>query len=166
MKKVFKKVGYLRAIFIMFPIGVMLIVFGIKGFNTKLDKLDKRIGVITHIKYSDKTAFIKLNKANFYYETSIDYRVETIRKKLNIGDKVQIYKRKGESKFIQGLYKSGNVLIEYNPPYKAAITTILIGIILLIITVLYIIKSPYHLWGGDKEKMTDFLDPWKKYKEK
>jgi hypothetical protein len=79
---------------------------------------------------------------------------------------VQIYKRKGESKFIQGLYKNGNVLMEYNPPYKAAITTILIGIIFLIITVLYIIKSPYHLWGGDKEKMTEFLDPWGKYKEK
>jgi hypothetical protein len=79
MKKVFKKVGYLRAIFIMFPISVMLIVFGVKGFNTKLEKLDKRIGVITHIKYSDNTAFIKLNTANFYYETSIDYRVETIR---------------------------------------------------------------------------------------
>lgn len=157
-KSLFKKVGYLRAIFIMLPVSLFFIVFGVKGIITKLDKLDKRIGIITNIKYSDNTVFIKLNSVNFYYETSVDYRVDIIKQNLNIGDKIVVYKRKGKSKFIQRLDKNGSVLIEYNPPYKAAITILFIGVIFLIITVSYIIKSPHHLWGGDKDKMNKFFD--------
>lgn len=146
-KKLFKKVGYLRAIIVMLPLSIFLIVAGFKGINTKLNELDMKVGIIENIKYSNNTAYIKLKSEKFYYETSITQKVYIIKNQINIGDKITLYKSKGRSNLIKRIDKNNIILFDYKSFNFGALIIFIIGIVTLLITLLYVLKSSHHLIG-------------------
>jgi uncharacterized protein (UPF0333 family) len=109
---------------------------------------------------------LKLDNEPNYYHTGIPERIKIIEENINVGDKVTIYRIKDNNGlcYIEKLTKGGKTLIEFNNALLIPFISLLFGIIIVAAGIVYLIQNFSDLFGGDKEKMEDFIYPWKKYK--
>ena len=156
---------YIYAVLLVLPFGIVMFSFGIKNLLVTVDKLEKRTGKIQELTISSSKVTLKLNNSYIIYETSIPERVDILSRELKKGNIITIYKIEGKSNFIERIDKSSKILIEFEKVYFVSGIISVIGLIILVSSIIYLIKELPDLFGGDKGKMDDFLDPWKKYKK-
>jgi|GEM_PF-2174923 hypothetical protein len=157
---------YIYAILSGIPIGLILLVFGIRGISLDEGNLYKRTGVVKELKEKEGLVFLKLNNEYEYYHTGIPERVEIINENIQIGDKVTVYRIKNNEGlyFIEKLVKNNAVLIEFNKAPLVPFISLLLGSLIIIAGIIYLAQNFSDLFGGNKEKMEDFIDPWRKNK--
>lgn len=157
---------YIYAALLVLPLGIVMFLFGIKNLLLTVDKLEKRTGIVKELNITAQKVTLKLSNSTFIYETSIPEHVKILSKDINKGDTITVYKIKGKSEYIERVDKKNKVLFEFEKVYFIPGIIMIIGLVILVSSIIYLIKELSDFWGGDKEKMNDFLDPWKKYKER
>jgi hypothetical protein len=158
---------YIYAILSALPISLMMLWFGYDGIMLTEDKLDKKTGIIEELIIEAEYSELKLKSISTRYNTSIPDHVSKISKELKKGDLITIYKIRGSNNmdFIEKLVKDGKVLIEFDKAPLVPWISFVLGLMLLISVIIYLYQNFSDLFGGDKEKMEDFLDPWRKDKK-
>lgn len=158
---------YLYAILSGIPIGLILLFFGINGVSLDENDLHKKTGIVKELRLKDNVVYLKLNNEPSYYHTAIPVQVRIIEEKINTGDKVTVYKIKDNSGicYIEKLTKNGETLIEFKNALLVPVISLILGIIIVAAGIVYLIRNFSDLFGGDKEKMEDIIDPWSKYKD-
>ena len=157
---------YIYAILSALPIGIFLMFFGIKGVSITESKLHKSTGYVKVMSTKGISLVIKLNNSTINFNTAIPEHVELIKENIRIGDKITIYRINGkhELNYIEKLVKDGEVLIEFKKALLVPLISLFLGLIILIAAIVYLIQNPSDFFGGDKNKMEDFVDPWRKNK--
>ncbi len=157
---------YLYAILLGIPIGLILLFFGINGISLDETELHKKTGIVKELRLKDGVVYLKLNNEPSYFHTAIPEQVRIIEENINTGDKVTIYKIKDNSGlcYIEKLTKNGETLIEFKNALLVPVVSLLLGVVIIIAGIVYLIQNFSDLFGGDKEKTKDFIDPWRKYK--
>jgi hypothetical protein len=158
----FDKTRYLRAIFILLPIGIILTRFGIDGLTTTVEDLNKVKGVVSKYKidykYYDycecdrRTLFVYISEKNKPFITTITENIKILDSFLNKGDSIEIWTwdklRKNEIKQVK---LNGKLVLQYEKLIGINLIFLVIGLGLTVLCVFYIIKSPEDLFGKKKK---------------
>jgi hypothetical protein len=160
-KRIFAISRLLKGVFVLVPVSLALIYYGFLGLPFTLEKNN---GYIEKMYSSNNTFYVRLNSVDIF-QTSEKEKINILKKNLKIGQEICLYSRKGKIKIIDEVEINDKIILEYKISIFDALI-LFIGICLLTLVIYYLFKSPEDLWGEDKGEMDDFLDPWKKYKEK
>ncbi len=159
---IFDITRYLRAIFVLLPVGILLIYWGLEGLKKSVDDLPYSNGTVENFhtgkmyfkncKCRVKTFFIYINEDEKPYVTSITEHIELLTKNINLGDSVEIWTwEKYDDNQIEQIKIHGEVIIPYNKTIGLYLGFLVIGISLTALCLFYIIKSPEDLLGKKKD---------------
>lgn len=154
---VFDKTRYLRALFILLPIGIAFTYWGIEGITKDVDDLPQIKGSISDIKEESlfyetcdcykNTLLIYLQGHKLPFKTKIVKNIEILKPILTKGQNVEIWIwDKTNDNRIEQLKINGEMIIPYNRTLVLYLGFLLIGLVLLLLCVFYIIKSPEDLF--------------------
>ena len=170
-----QKTRYLRALSRTLPFGVLSLVFGL-FFLFKAPQIDDFI----YLKECVKDVETKM-----YFNPKTKTRVEALflsigREKMDVFTQVSRHKKKileilpsnhefelwidDEGRIRQAKH-NGIILFKYKRFNILIFIYTIFGALCVIVSLIYLIKSPEELYGGDKEKAKGFWDPWNKYKQ-
>ena len=166
MNRLVNTTRYIYAILSGIPIGIVLFFFGINGVTLNESDLHKLTGIVNELKQEDNIIFLKLNNESNYYHTGIPERVEVILDNINLGDKITIYRIKNNDGlfYIEKLTKGDETIIAFNKALLIPFISLVLGVIIITVGIVYLVRNFSDLFGGNKEKMEHFLDPWRKNK--
>jgi hypothetical protein len=150
---IFKKTGYLRALFVGLPFGVVSLFGGIVQFNNipeSVENLELQTGNIIDYgmtEYYDKGVdvhrdvyFFEIDSLGEFYSDLNDHTelLKSIEKEwINSYAEIWI---KENNPYIKQLRIDNNLIIEYKPPYWMAWTFTLIGILFTTMSIFYLIR--------------------------
>lgn len=159
---------YLTALLRMLPFGLLALYYGIQGlaFKTKADNLHKVYGEIifsgTKRMFSkqsnrQKEAYV-IQISDNYYDTTECYTFVTVdREKLKVlagikNDYIAVWCDPEIDNLIEQVEYKNQLIVEYTGHKILYLFFVLLGGVYTIITLLYLIKYPEHLYKGDKGK--------------
>jgi len=168
-----QKSRYLRALFSTLPFGVLALVFSFKSFiNTpKVNDLNYVKSMVIDYKL-DKFRFENLGNTTEAVYFSVEKYDKTLftyigsykRRLLLIEPKHKViefwFAKNGE---ILQAKLNGSFVFEYQRIGYLMLGFALFGAFCVVVSLIYLIKSPEELYGGNKEKAKGFWDPWNKY---
>ncbi|WP_461633071.1 hypothetical protein [Labilibaculum euxinus] len=157
---IFKKSGYLRALFVGLPFGIGSLIVGIPLFEEipKIpDELELHSGVLNSFgetTYYDEGIDLEMNL--FYVKIDTDSYYAGRRKerellepyKYEIGDSIKIWTNQNDV-YIKQLIVNNQILMVYKPPYWRAWFFTLAGILFTVMSVFYLIKYNADYFGED-----------------
>lgn len=159
---IFDRTSYFRALFVLLPFGITGLYFGISGLIEKESNLDKYEGIVSYVhsgylysKLTDgftKAYQIRIEEIDEIFRTHITKHMEILEPSLSAGDRITLWTR-DDSLGIVKLQRNEELLIPFNSTTCMDLLILLIGIVFTSLSIIYIIKHPEDLWGGDKEKM-------------
>ena len=151
----FDRTRYIRALIVLLPLGITLLVLGIKytmNNPSSQDKLNKHKGVINNIT-SEQIYFenckcyleeitVHFNRNKF--KTREKEKIKIFRKFISIGDEVILgFDREN---YIQYLKKDNNILIVYKKSYVYSYFFIVLGFLLSSLSLYYLLKHRKDLF--------------------
>jgi hypothetical protein len=166
---IINKIQYLKAFFRMLPLGLISLYVGINGFinETKLSRFNKITGKIIYCNtkriYSkisrtrDDAFVIQVVDNNFDTITCHTF-VTTFRRKLRnlegfSGRKISIWYDTELENSIKQIEYNQQLLIKYSAPILVHFFFTLLGGVYTILTIMYLVKYPEHLFGSNKKKI-------------
>jgi len=159
---IFDRTSYLRALFVLLPFGIVFLFFGIRGLAERETDLVQYNGVINNvylgIRYNEnideymEAIHIEIVDNESIFRTYIAKHIERLKHSINKGDTVTLWTRSQNYRIVK-LQRGEELLIPFNSTTWMDLFILLIGIVFTLLSVVYIIKHPEDLWGGDKEKM-------------
>lgn len=157
------KYRYIQAILIGLPMGFLALFYGTQSFyreiNDTLKNYKESTGIITQLKdtllfdtendsYYDVTK-IALDNTTFF--TRITTKRSQIKSRLNLYDTITIYFEEEDINEIKAIYSEYSFIVPFKKSYWVGIFFILWGLFWTIISILYVIKHPEDLKGGNKK---------------
>ncbi len=156
------KSGYLTALFRLLPFGVLALYYGIQGlvYKTSTDSLYKIHGEViyagTKTIQSKRTSTYKdafvIEVSDNRYDTIECYTFVTVdRKALQVlegvkGGEIMIWVDPESDNLIEQVKYNGRLIIEFNGAYYVYLFFVTIGIVYTVITLIYLISYPEHLF--------------------
>ena len=166
-EKFFNRTSFLRAIFVILPIGIYCLYSGVNGLFTTEEDLNKYTGIIKDIYIGEtydevieeynKAFQIKLKNNKKNLKTFVGNHIDTLKNTINKGDKVVIWTN-SDNLEIRQLKRNQKAIIKYDRAIFVYVLFLIIGLIFTTIAIGYLINHPEDLWGGDKEKMKQWID--------
>lgn len=157
---IFDKTRYLRALFILLPLGIGFSYFGIDGLARNVNDLPYNQGIISNLKlgakYSDicdcklETFFIYINNVSYPFTTTITTDIQKLQKNLKIGDHIEVWTWKTDDAHIEQVKINGEIIVSYDKTVGLYLGLLTVGLSLIVLCVFYIIKSPEDLFGKKK----------------
>ncbi len=155
---IFNKTRYLRSIFILIPVGIMLLYFGYEGVTKKIEDFPYHKGVVQDYKLGQKyfkdcecrtkTFFIYIKQKDFPYITTIQNHIEILKSNINESDSIEIWTwDKTNYNEIEQVKLNGKLIIPYKKTIGLYVAFLIIGIGLLILCVFYILNSSEDFFG-------------------
>lgn len=165
----FDKTRYVRALFLLVPLGLSFIYFSSKSLLTDISDLPKVFGIIeniahteTYFKFQNRsflspTISVKLADNPETYITAITKHINIIDSVLVKGDIITIWiKTDREKNEIVQIQKEGKVIIPYDKGFAVSWGFLVAGIIISFIAIGYLIKYPEDIMGK-KENIKESL---------
>ncbi len=162
------KAQYLTALLRMLPFGLLALYYGIQGLavKTKVDSLHKVSGEIiysgTKSIYSkqsnrQKEAFVIQINDNYYDTTECHTFVTVDRDKLQVlegikGDYITVWCDPEIDNLIEQVEYKNQLIVEYTGHKFLYLFFVLLGGLYTVVTLLYLIKYPEHLFKGKRGK--------------
>ena len=157
---IFKKSGYLRALFVGLPFGIASLVGGISMFeDIPATSIDLELHKGNLIDYGDtvyyskavdlvrNVFFVKIKNDNFYTDRNKEREViESFEYK--IGDSLKVWTNLNDV-YIKQLIVNDQMVMAYKPPYWMAWFFTLAGILFTVMSVFYLIKYNADYFGED-----------------
>lgn len=157
------KTRYIRALFVLLPMGIFFTYHGLDGLLKSPDDLPYTKGIVSEVKlgsrYSErckcrlKTYFIYIEGYNTPFITSITQKIEAITEiEIKKGDAVEIWVwDKTKDNLIEQLIINGEMIIPYNRTLLLYSGFLVVGLVLVVICIGYLKSSASDLFGRGKE---------------
>jgi len=142
----FLKTSYLRSLLFFIPMGVMMIIFGIKEYDKEIDEYSKTKGIIesSHLYWEDTPFNIELENG-IWYSTYKRRYFNDLKQKAIKGKKVIIWY---EDDTIKKMIINKELVIPYEKGTNFYyILSILLGALIAVGNLYYVLKHVNHIEG-------------------